>query len=418
MGITRKILTFGILVGAGLGGWLSHAQPSTQRSAALRLGFVLDFTGALSEHGNAARSSAELAVRQLNAGGGVFGQPVEAYFADGGTDGAMAVAAARRLIEVDGVHAIVGPMGSAATLAMAREVTIPARIPSISPSATAPSISELDDDDLVFRATASDAAQGPVLAKLLRDDRFATAAVLYRDDAYGKGLYDTFVAHFGGQVRGVGVRGDQESYLPELRQVAGPQVLLALTYPEETQVLVGEALRSQLFQRFVFADATRMADLMDRIDPVALEGAKGTSPAPRDGVDQPSTRAFLEAHRAAFGDAPRFGPGASVFDATICLGLAAERGKSTSANAIRDNLRPVCSGPGETFIASGASIAGALAAIRAGRDVDYEGAGSSVDWNRHGDVATGFVDIWAYSKGAIASLELVPFDLRDVKPGP
>lgn len=376
----------------------------------LRLGIVLDFTGALGEHGPIGKNAAELAARQINQAGGVLGRPLEIYVEDGQTDPAASVAAARRLIGEKRVHAIVGAMGSAATLAIAREVTIPAHLPTVSPTSTAPEISQLADDDYVFRATYSDSAQGPVLAQLVKDEGHRSAAVVYRDDAYGRGLYQSFAASFGGKVQGFALTQEKASYLSELRSLAGKPILVLLTYPLETEVLVREALRHRLFGHFAFADSTRIADLMNRIDPIALEGVKGTSPALRDGA-QPSTRAFLEAYREAFGVVPTFGPGASVYDSVVCLALAAEQARSTGSAAIRDALRPVCAGPGEEHIASAQSLASALAALRRGESINYQGAFSTVDWNSQGDVANGYVDVWSFSKGEIASLKLVPFDL-------
>lgn len=393
----------------------SDAADAPAEGEGLRLGVVLDFTGALGEHGEIGRKAAEMAVGQINGAGGVLGRPVELFFADGKTDPVAAVAAARKLLDENRVHAIVGAMGSASTLAIARQVTIPARIPTISPTSTAPEISQLDDEDFVFRATYSDSAQGPVLAQLVEDEGHSSAAVIYRNDAYGRGLFQSFSRSFGGgRIHGLALEEEKASYLGELRRLsgaAGKSVLVLLTYPLETEILVKQALEAKLFRHFVFADSTRIADLMNRIDPVALEGVKGTSPALRDGAEQPSTRAFLDAYREAYGVVPTFGPGASVYDSVVCLALATERAGSPRNTAIRDALRPVCSGPGEEHIASAGSLASALAAVRRGEKINYQGAFSTVDWNQSGDVANGYVDVWGFSKGQIASLKLVPFDL-------
>ena len=397
-----------------LAGGREHASLAAAASPEpLRLGVVLDFSGALGEHGPIGRQAAELAMAQINSAGGILGRPLEIYFADGKTDPAAAVAAARGLLAEHRVHAIVGAMGSASTLALARQVTIPAHIPTVTPTSTAPEISQLDDGDFVFRASASDSAQGAVLAQLVTDEGHAAAAVVYRDDAYGRGLFHSFVQNFRGRAEGLAITEEKESYLAELRRLAAGRnsALVLLTYPLETEIMVREALHHELFRRFVFADSTRMADLMNRIDRVALDGVKGTSPALRDGLDHPSTRAFLDAYRDRYGAAPTFGPGASVYDSVLCLALAAEKAGGTGGAAIRDALRPVCSGPGEEHIASAASIASALDALRAGRDIDYQGAFTTVDWNAAGDVANGYVDVWDYKGGEIASLKLVPYDL-------
>jgi branched-chain amino acid transport system substrate-binding protein len=413
--VCLRPLAFSVLLSISLGGTIATKASAEVESKpeSLRLGLIFDFTGALAEHGVAARRGAELAARDINRGGGVFGRPIELVFADGATNPEVAVVAARRLVAEDKVHALVGPMGSGSTLAVARQIGIPSRIPVISPSATAPDLTWLQDDDFIFRTTASDAAQGPVLAQLIKADGYESVAVIYREGPYGRGLFKAFSDSYSGAIKSVVVDGDHDSYLDQLKTVVGPPVLIVLTYPEEAELQVREALEHQLFTRFVFADATRTPELMKRVDAVALEGVKGTSPALRDGVSQPSTLAFVASFREEFGSLPIFGPGSSVYDAVVCLSLAAQRSGRNDGVGLRDALRPVCGAPGKTFIASPTSVAAALKAAADQEDINYEGAGGTVDWNQAGDIRNGFVDIWQFTKGSIVSLQLVPFDLGE-----
>ena len=85
----------------------------------------------------------------------------------------MAVVEARRLIEVEGVHAIVGPNRSADTLPVARtgESDRP-ESPPWSFSATSPKLTTIADGDFLFRTALSDVAQGPVLAGVAREQGF------------------------------------------------------------------------------------------------------------------------------------------------------------------------------------------------------------------------------------------------------
>ena len=87
--------------------------PPTDTPTALKLGLLLNYTG--SPEASADRERAfNLAIDHVNVGGGVLGQPVTGITADATSDPQAAVDAARRLIEVEGVHAIVGPNASAA----------------------------------------------------------------------------------------------------------------------------------------------------------------------------------------------------------------------------------------------------------------------------------------------------------------
>ena len=154
-----------------------------------------------------------MAVQHVNAAGGVFGQPVQFVVGDSTLDPEKAVAVARRLVEEEGVHAIVGPTSSANALAVAERVTGPAGIPTVSPSATSPALALVNDGDFFFRTTLSDGAQGPVLARVAREQGFDNVGVLYRNDAYGTGLFESFRDAWTGAITPVAIEGGQSSYL-------------------------------------------------------------------------------------------------------------------------------------------------------------------------------------------------------------
>jgi urea transport system substrate-binding protein len=103
-----KCMTFALLVcGAGL-------SPSTGADAAepIRIGAVLPFSGGVELYGQQAKLGLDLAVKDINAAGGILGRPVEVIYADDKTRPASAEAAIHALIESDGVVAVVGPITS------------------------------------------------------------------------------------------------------------------------------------------------------------------------------------------------------------------------------------------------------------------------------------------------------------------
>ena len=116
----------------------------------------------------------------------------------------------------------------------------------------------------------------------------------------------------------------------------------------------------------------------------------------------------MEAH----GELPALPFVREAYDAVIAIALAVELAGSTDGTAIRDALPRVAAPGGETVIPGADSVAAALAAVRAGDDVNYEGAATTLDWNAAGDVLTGFIEIWQYEAGAPASIESIPFDLN------
>ena len=78
----------------------------------------------------------------------------------------------------------------------------------------------------------------------------------------------------------------------------------------------------------------------------------------------------------------------------IAIALAAEKAGSTDSAAIRDALRDIANAPGEAVGPGAAGVKAALEAVRAGTDVDYQGAAGSIEWDANGDVLVGAIEIW------------------------
>lgn len=124
---------------------------SDTAAAEVKIGFLAGFTGPLQSLAPGMYKGAKLAVKHVNNQGGILdGQKIVMPSGDSTcSDLTAAVDAATQLVEVENVTAIVGPLCSGAALAVYKNVTIPAGITTVSPSATSPAISALDDGDLV-----------------------------------------------------------------------------------------------------------------------------------------------------------------------------------------------------------------------------------------------------------------------------
>jgi urea transport system substrate-binding protein len=85
----------------------------------IKVGAVLPFSGGVELYGRQAKLGLDLAAKEINAAGGILGRPVEVIYEDDKTDPDAAVAATRKLIENDGVVALVGPITSRNLNAMA-----------------------------------------------------------------------------------------------------------------------------------------------------------------------------------------------------------------------------------------------------------------------------------------------------------
>ncbi|HET7056037.1 MAG TPA: ABC transporter substrate-binding protein [Thermomicrobiales bacterium] len=399
-----------------LGGRGAVAQDDV---APLRIGTLFPFTGDLSDFGPAFWNAAELAANQINAGGGVNGKPIELVRADTATSPQQAVEEARRLVDVEGVPAMIGPAGSGEALPVAESIAGPSHVLVISPSATSPALSIANDDDFFFRTTISDAAQGVVMADLAHEQGYTTACVFYLNNAYGQGLSDAFAKQFtsdGGTVTAqVPHEGEQASYASELATCTAdnPDVMIAISYPESGRIFLRELVESGNVPALIFSDGLKSSDLFQELGWEQFEGDYGTAPG---SAETEIGKAFDQAWQEAYGALPSYPYLRETYDAVYVIALAAQQAHSVDATGIRDALRGVANAPGTVVTPGTEGWKKAVAALDAGEDIDYEGAVGPLNFDQNGDVDKGTIVIWQIKNGEIVTAETREIDLSGAAP--
>ena len=180
-------LIAGVLV---LGLFYGCDRQSDQASTdEIKIGVILGFTGPIESLTPTMASSAELAMKEASDSGLLLGgATVSSVRADSTcVDAGAATSAAERLVTSDNVAAIMGADCSGVTTAIANNVAVPNGVTMISPSATSPALTDIDDKGYFFRTAPSDARQGQVLAQVVMDRGINEVAVTYTNNDYGKG---------------------------------------------------------------------------------------------------------------------------------------------------------------------------------------------------------------------------------------
>ncbi|MFD2189501.1 ABC transporter substrate-binding protein [Pistricoccus aurantiacus] len=368
----------------------------------LKIGALVPLTGDLQSYGEPSLKSAQLAVKEINAAGGVLGEPVELDTGDTQTSPQPGVAAAQKLANVSNVHAFLGALSSGVTIPVAQSVSKPEGILQISNASTSPVMTDLDDGDFLFRTVPSDAFQGVALAEVAADQGYDTVSVIYINNDYGKGLADSFAQAFesqGGKVgASVAYEQGQPAYRGELQQAdkGNPQALVLIGYPENGQTILRQSLEGGFFQNFVLSDGMKAPELIDNLGDQALEGAVGTIPQARD--DSPGAQHFAEAYASEYGEVPPKPFLDTAYDALYLIALATQKAGSTDRTAIRDSLRDVANPPGEKV--GPGEFEKAVKLLEEGKDIDYEGASGSVNFDENGDVPGTFGE-YTYTGGEI-----------------
>lgn len=364
----------------------------------LKIGLIMNFSSGSAEVYRDRQRAFDLAVKHINEGGGVFGLPVQVVVGDTTADPDVAVEAARRLVETESVHAIVGPNSSANAIPIAERVIGPSGIPTISFSATSPKLTTVEDNDFLFRTVLSDRAQGPVLADVTWDRGFDNVGVIYVNDAWGQGLSRAFEAAWKGRIKSVPIERGQTTFVPELRESAaeGAQALVVIAFETEAGIMVREALDNEIYDQFTFGDAAKRLSIVKQAGGYRLAGMYGTGPATAPGSS--SSAAWEASYIAEYGELPVLAYVKETYDATIALALAAQAAGSVEGAAIRDRLRVVGGAAGEVVIAGSEDVARALSILGDNGEVDYEGAATTLDWDGNGDLIRGYVGVWRFTE--------------------
>ncbi|MGK5676410.1 ABC transporter substrate-binding protein [Micromonospora sp. URMC 106] len=169
----------------------------------LVLGGLLPKSGDLSLAYPQMAAAVAVAVKELNAAGGVLGEPLVWIEGDDGTNPAVAKATVAKHVERK-VHVIIGAGGSGISREVLPDVVQAGKI-LFSPSNTDASLTELDDNGLYFRTAPPDNLQGRALADVILRDGPQKITIVARKDSYGEGLQATVKA----ELERAGVGGDR-----------------------------------------------------------------------------------------------------------------------------------------------------------------------------------------------------------------
>jgi branched-chain amino acid transport system substrate-binding protein len=243
----------------------------------IKIALVTDLTGPIAEMGLDIQQAAEIALMELNEAGGIQGFEVEYVVEDDRCSGDEGTLVANRVAADEQIVAVLGHACSGATIA-ASDVYEEARIPMVSPSATAALVTERGLD-VVNRVAFRDDVQGTVdahyLYKILGARRLA---VLHDNDSYGLGLAevvrDTFTELGGEVVAFEGINVDDQDYRPVLTPLAAnpPDAIFFGGYQEQAVLLVTQMRDVGLSDVIFFSDDGVYADVFIEGAGAAAEG--------------------------------------------------------------------------------------------------------------------------------------------------
>ncbi len=378
----------------------------------------MELTGAAGEYGQAAAKSVEMAFRDLNDAGGIAGCRLVTETKDSQSQATVGVDAANQLVQIQHVPVLIGGIISSVTIPILTSVTGPAKVVQVSPAASSPKLTALGRDGktggLFFRTITSDALQGSVAAKYALDHGLRRLAVIYVNNDFGVGLYGEF-AHAYQALGGVITTATRYN---EKQASYGSEVTAALTAPADGLYLIATPAEGATIarswislggpRRFLLNDGMNSAAFIAAVGAKYLNEAYGTS----SGTSPSASTQYFDAQYRAFAHKDPASPAADrAYDAGAIVGLAlavamrpaATAGARPDSAAIRAAIFRVTDPHGSVIHAGRDEFARALALIKDGKPIRYEGVIGPVSFDAYGDI-TGPFRLWRISNGVVATV--------------
>ncbi len=378
------------------------AAPSIVRAQGepIRLGALNPLTGAGGSYGPTMRKAIEGVVERVNAAGGINGRKVELAGEDTQTNPDAAVRAARKLIDVDKVSAIMGTWASSVTTAVAPlcwESKV--FITTVSGSDT---ITKLPHQGYLIRTQPNTHLQiqrlGEFLIELGNKKVFVLAAQTPFALPSQERLTEVLKAGGSEMIGGVIYDKDKTSFRSEIDQAlkAKPDMIYLNGYTPDVTVVLRELYKAGYEGGKIGQAYAVNQKLLASLPPEVTEGTYTVAPSP-------SVNSAAYKRLAAFlgkDDLDPYSCQCNDQASLVCLAIA--KAGDSSGTAIKDAVRKISQGPGEKVD----DVVDGLKALAAGKEINFEGASGACDFDAIGDILTTNFCYEQVEKGAFKTLKI------------
>lgn len=389
----------------------ASAAPALAADCDITIGLVMELTGPAGEYGQAGAKSVEMAFRDFNEAGGVNGCKLVTDTRDSQSQGNVAVDQATQLVNIKKVPVVIGGIISSVSIPILTSVTAPAGIVQVSPASSSPTLTTLGKEGktngVFFRTITSDALQGTAAAKYAIDQGLKKLAIIHVNNDFGVNMVKEFADAYkklGGTITSTTPYNEkQASYSAEASAaMAGdPEALYLVSYPVDGATIARAWISGGGAQKFLLNDGMNSAEFIDAVGAQYLSEAYGTSSGTSKTA---STDYFYGAYEAFSGGIKPDAPAADrSYDAGAIVALAVAKAGKGDAAAIKAAIPEVVSAKGEPIHAGKEEFAKALALIKEGKPVKYEGVIGPVSFDQYGDI-TGPFRLWKIKDGKVETV--------------
>nr|WP_099059208.1 ABC transporter substrate-binding protein [Rhizobium sp. ACO-34A] len=401
----------------------ASTAPTFAADCDITVGLVMELTGPAGEYGQAGAKSVAMAFRDFNEAGGVDGCNIVADTRDSQSQGNVAVDQATQLVNIKKVPVIIGGIISSVSIPILTSVTAPAGVVQVSPASSSPTLTSLGREGktngVFFRTITSDALQGTAAAKYAIDQGLKKIAIINVNNDFGVNMVKEFATAYeklGGTITSTTPYNEkQSSYTSEASAaMAGdPDALYLVSTPVDGATIARAWISGGGKQTFLLNDGMNSKDFIESVGAQYLENAYGTS----SGTSPTASTEYFNANYEAFsGGISASAPAADrSYDAGAIVALAIAKAGKADAAAIKAAVPAVVAEGGTPIHAGKEEFAKALALIKEGKPVKYEGVIGPVSFDQYGDI-TGPFRLWKITNGEVTTVgEMSAEDVSKIK---
>ncbi len=329
--------------------------PAASAQDTLKIGAIYSLTGSYATIEDPALKAAQLAVKQVNAAGGVQGRQIELIHYDGKSTLEDIANAAQRLVHEDQVAAIIGVCDSGFYLASA-PIAQEAGIPYLDTGGTVPNLPE-QIGEFAHMMPFGDDYQAFVAADFAMKDLGAKTAFLLRDGdtdytrAIAQFFHERFTKNGGTIVEESSYHTGDTDYSSHITKLRGlnpaPDVIYAAMNPGDDATFVRQAREAGITLPIVGGDAFDNADLVKNAGPGNTVDVYFTTHMALT-EDNATVKAFIDAYKAEYGIPPENAFAGLGYDSVNLMAEAMKKASDLSPKAINDAIFTITSFAGVT----------------------------------------------------------------------
>jgi neutral amino acid transport system substrate-binding protein len=368
-----------------------------------KIGVALPLTSHVGWIAQPVENIVTLVEAEAESAGGVNGQKLEIIVEDTQGEETEAVNSVQKMINLDEVDGLFGPMLTTASSASV-SIVKDNQVPMVAPSTTGTEIANISDDGYFYRTVSSDEIAANALAKLADQRGYENASALVVNDAYGQSYYKRLDESFNGDINPVFFSEGAVTFRSELEQARqhDTEVIFLIGYSESGLKLLRQSYETGVYNEkdWLVGDPILTIDFsedlgQDENGDHIMNGLTGVRA--NDSQVGPGYDSFNVQYQKYIGEEPPSSPFfEESYDAFAVLVLAMEASNSLKGSEIRDNIENVAHSGKKVY-----SIEQGLNLLQEGTDIEYVGASSDIEFDQRGtDISTEYV-ISTYTNGNI-----------------